>query len=179
MVVTNLESLVLNGFAVLSVGKAGNPRLGTSDTAKTPEVRISMRHPSHSYGQEFQPAMRPNRADYLRVDSLVVYEAGRSHCCAGVLSRRSFADSSNLSASAGGTVSATAMRLGSAKSRRAAFVSESASGRLATLNATILAAKGGTTSKVIAVVKRCPAGLAWCKPANETLPASTWGFGVR
>ena len=31
----------------------------------------------------------------------------------------------------------------------------------------------------IAIVKRCPAGLAWCKPANQTPPASTWGLGVR
>jgi hypothetical protein len=178
MAVTNLESLVLNGSAVLSVGKAGNPRLGTSDTAKTPEIRISMRHPSRSCGQEFQPAPRPNHVDYLRVDALAVYGAGRSLCCAGVLSRRSVADNSALSANVGGNVSATAVRLGSAKGRLAAFVSEVTSGRLTTPNATILPTSG-VTPAVITVVMRCPAGLSWCKPANRTPPTSTWGFGVR
>jgi len=178
MAVKNLESLVLNGFAVLSAGKADNPRLGTSGTAKTPEIRISMRHPSRSCGQEFQPALRPDHVDYLRVDALAAYGAGRSHRCAGVLSRRSSAVNSALSASVGGTVSATAVRLGSEWSRLAAFVSEGTSGRLTTPNATTLPT-AGVTPAVITVVKRCPAGLAWCKPANRTPPASTWGFGVR
>ena len=178
MVVKNLASLVLNGSAVLSVGKADNPRLGTSGTAKTPEVRISLRHPSRSRGQEFQPVMRPGHVDYLRVDALAVQGAGRSLRCAGVLSRRSSAVNSALSASDGGTVSTTAVRLGSRKGRLAAFVSEVASGRLTTPNATTLPTSG-VTAAVITVVSRCPAGPAWCKPANRTPPASTWGFGVR
>ena len=90
MAVKNLKSLVLRGSAVLLVGKAGNPRLGSGSTAKpeTPEIGISMRHPSHRYGQEFQPAMRPGHADYCRVDSLAVYGAGRLPSCASVLSPR-------------------------------------------------------------------------------------------
>jgi hypothetical protein len=178
MAVKNLESLVQSGFTVLSGGKAGNARLGTSDTVKTPEIRISMRHPSHSYGQEFQPAPRPDHVDYLRVDALAVYGAGRSHRCAGVLSRRSSATGSALSASDGGNVSATVVCLGSIRGRLAAFVSEVASGRLTTRDATALPTKG-ITPAVRTGVMRCLAGLAWCKPANWTPPASTWGYGVR
>jgi hypothetical protein len=89
MAVKNLNSLVLVGFTVLRGGKAGNPRLGTGSTAysETPEIRTSMRHPSRSAEQEFQPAGRPGHADYPRVDALAVTGAGRSLRCAGVLSR--------------------------------------------------------------------------------------------
>jgi hypothetical protein len=89
MAVKNLESLVLRGSAVLLVGKAGNPRLGTDSAAKreTPEVCISLRHPSHRWGQAFQPASRPGHADYCRVDSLAAYGAGRLLSSAGVLSQ--------------------------------------------------------------------------------------------
>lgn len=84
-------SLVLRGSAVaVCVGKAGNLRRGTSYTAnrETPEIRISMRHPSLGGTQEFPPAQRPDLADDLRMDSLAVFGAGRSHRLAGVLSCR-------------------------------------------------------------------------------------------
>jgi hypothetical protein len=89
MAVITLESLVLRGFTVLSGGTAGNPRLGASCTATpmTPEDRISMRRPSRDCGQEFPPAMRLGHADYLRVDALAAYGAGRSHSRSGVLRR--------------------------------------------------------------------------------------------
>ncbi|MGH7169222.1 MAG: hypothetical protein ACRELF_10920 [Gemmataceae bacterium] len=94
MAVKYLESLVLVGSTVLRGGKAGNPRMGTSYSAngKTPEIRTSMRHPSRSAEQEFQPAPRPGHADYLRVDALAVLGAGRSLRCAGVLSRSGVSD---------------------------------------------------------------------------------------
>jgi hypothetical protein len=114
MAVKNLESLVLRGSAVLLVGKAGNPRLGTGSTAKpeTPEVCISMRHPSRNATQEFQPAKRPGHADYYRVDSLAVLGAGRSLRCAGVLSRRglrSTGDNARRGIATGGTTAVLAV----------------------------------------------------------------------
>lgn len=89
MAVKNLNSLVLRGSAVLVVGKAGNPRLGTGSMAEseTPVVCISLRHPSHSVLREFQPAGRPGHADYCRVDALAAFGAGRSLRCASVLRR--------------------------------------------------------------------------------------------
>ena len=142
MAVINLESLVLCGSTVLRGGKGENPRRGTSYTAnpETPEIRISMRHPSRECEQEFQPARRLDSADKLSVDSLAVSGAGRSHRRAGVLSRRSPT-------------------------------------RLPAADATRLSTR--VSPAAIAIVKRCPAGLAWCKPANKTPPASTWGLGVR
>jgi hypothetical protein len=88
MAVKNLESLVLCGSAFLRGGKAGNLRRGTSYTAnpETPEIRISMRHPSLGCEQEFQPAMRLCHADTLRSDYMAAYGAGRSRSRAGVLS---------------------------------------------------------------------------------------------
>jgi hypothetical protein len=88
MAVKNLKNLVLRGSAVLLVGKAGNPRRGLGSTAipETPEICISMRLPSHSDRQEFQPpAARLGHADYCRVASMAAYGAGRSLRCAGVL----------------------------------------------------------------------------------------------
>lgn len=88
MAVKNLESLVLGGSTVLPNGKADNLRRGTSSTAKpeTPEIRISMRHPSLGCEQEFQPAMRLSHADALRSDYRAAFGAGRSRSRAGVLS---------------------------------------------------------------------------------------------
>ena len=142
MAVINRKSLVLCGSTILVGGTAGNARLGTDYAAKsqTPEVRISMRHPSLDCRQEFQPAMRSRSADAFRVDSVVAFGTGRSRSRAGVLSRRSSLRRTTDSA--------------------------------ATLSA-------GVTPAVITVVKRCLGGLAWCKPANRTLAASTWGNGVR
>jgi hypothetical protein len=89
MAVKNLESLVLGGSTVLQNGKAGNLRRGTSYTANpgTPEIRISMRHPSLGCEQEFPPAMRLCHADALRSDYVAAYGAGRSRSRAGVLSQ--------------------------------------------------------------------------------------------
>jgi hypothetical protein len=88
MAVKNLKCLVLRGSAVLLVGKAGNPRLGSVVTAKaeTPEICISMRRPSPDGMQEFQPAGRLGHADYCRMDSGAVSGAGRSLRSTGVLS---------------------------------------------------------------------------------------------
>ena len=83
-------TLVLRGSVAVCVGKAGNARRGTRYAAnrETPEIRISMRHPSLGGTQEFPPAMRPDLADDLRMDSWTVLGAGRSHRLAGVLSCR-------------------------------------------------------------------------------------------
>ncbi|HTU20307.1 MAG TPA: hypothetical protein VMG10_19745 [Gemmataceae bacterium] len=173
----NLESLVLVGSTVLRGGKAGNPRAGTSYSAngKTPEIRISLRHPSHREKQEFQPALRPSHADD-RMDTVAALGAGRLLRCAGVLSRSS-ATGSSWSASNGGSQPTTAACLCLKPGRAAAFVSEVTSGRLTTLPATTLA--GGVTAGGITVVTKGLADLLWCKPASQTPPASTWGFGVR
>jgi hypothetical protein len=178
MAVKNLESLVLVGSTVLRGGKAGNPRMGTSYSAngKTPEIRISLRYPSHRAKQEFQPALRPGHADD-RMDAVAAMGAGRLLRCAGVLSRSS-AISSSWSASNGGPNSTTAACLCLQPGRLAAFVSEVASGRLTTLPATTLA-RDGVTAGGITVVTKGLAKLVWCKPTSTTLPASTWGFGVR
>ena len=142
MAVINRKSLVLCGSTILVDGTAGNARLGTGYAAnlETPEIRISMRHPSLDCRQEFQPAMRSRHADLFRVDSVVAFGAGRSRSRAGVLSRQSGLRRTTDSA--------------------------------ATLSA-------GVTPAVITVVTRCLGGLAWCKPANRTLSASSWGYGVR
>jgi hypothetical protein len=128
MAVKNLNSLVLRGSAVLVVGKAGNPRLGTGSMAEpeTPEICISLRHPSHFAMQAYQPAGRPGHADSSRVDSWAVLGTGRSLRCAGVLSR------------------SCAHRTSGETTRLATAVSPT----------------------VLSVVKRRPAGLAWCKPSQ-------------
>ena len=88
MLVITLGTLVQRGFSAFLGGKAGNPRLGTSGATRvtTPEIRISLRHPSHSPGQEYQPAMRLRHADD-RVDVAAAFGTGRSPRWAGVLSR--------------------------------------------------------------------------------------------
>jgi hypothetical protein len=141
MVVKNLESLVLRGSAVLQDGLAGNPRLGTSSAAnpETPEIRISMRHPSLGCEQEFPPAMRLSHADALRSDYVAAFGAGRSRSRAGVLSRN------GLRRTTGGRTTLS----------------------------------GEVSLLAITVVMRRPDGLVWCQPAKTTLPASTWGTGVR
>jgi hypothetical protein len=148
-----LESLVLRGSTVLMGGTAGNPRLGASYAAngKPPAVRISLRHPSLDYGQEFQPVRRPDHADHLCMDSMAATGAGRSHCRAGVLSRRSHAIAAlGVVACEGGPKSSTVMRLCLPQAGDMTFGIEGTSGRL-----------------------------GWCKPTTQTSSASTWGFGVR
>ena len=88
MLFLKLGTLVQRGLSVLVGGKADNTRLGTGYAAsyRTPEIRISLRRPSHSASQEFPPAMRLRHADD-RVDVMAAYGAGRSQRCAGSLSR--------------------------------------------------------------------------------------------
>jgi hypothetical protein len=91
MAVYMLENLVLRGVSVLSDGKAVELCLGTSEaTARTPEVRISMRHPSPGYPQA-NPNSQAGRPvhDAKRVADEAAFGAGRSRSRAGVLSRRS------------------------------------------------------------------------------------------
>jgi hypothetical protein len=136
MAVIKLENLVLRGSTVLMGGTAGNPRLGTSGAVnpETPEVRISMRRPSLDWEQEFQPAQRLRHADYLRVDALAAYGAGRSLSRSGVLRRSCLRPTTGTAA-------------------------------------TLVSAR--VTPAVISVVKRCSAGLVWCKPAKRTERASS------
>ena len=88
MLFLKLGTLVQRGLSVLMGGKADNTRLGTSYAAsyRTPEIRISLRRPSHSASQEFPPAMRLRHADD-REDVMAANGAGRSQRCAGVFSR--------------------------------------------------------------------------------------------
>ena len=89
MAVIILANLVQRGLSVLTNGSAVNTRLGASDAANsmTPEIRISLRRPSHRLAQEFQPAGRLRHAD-TRMDYVAVSGAGRSLGCAGVLKQR-------------------------------------------------------------------------------------------
>lgn len=110
----NLNSLVLWANAVLLVGKAGNPRLGTGSMVEpeTPEIGISMRHPSHRFEQDYQPARRPGHADFSRVDSLAVSGAGRLPSCAGVLSSRRLRSTSGRSTTLSWVVSTATIPVG-------------------------------------------------------------------
>jgi hypothetical protein len=91
MAVYTLESLVLRGVSVLCDGKAVELCLGASEAAlQTPEVRISMRHPSPGYPQANanSQAERPIHVVKRDADD-AAFGAGRSRGRAGVLSRRS------------------------------------------------------------------------------------------
>jgi hypothetical protein len=186
MAVFMLESLVLRGVAVLSDGPAVNLRRGTgyAGDPRTPEIAFSMRHPSPGCAQDFgQPAMRLNQAEYLRVDESAC-GAGRSHGRAGVLSRSTAilagrSVQSGRSGDNGGTKSTTATHL-RLTGQVAAFVNEKTSWRLAGTNTNVrgLPATGRLTRAGQSDL-RCYAGLAWCKQARKTPPASTWGEGVR
>jgi hypothetical protein len=90
MAIYTLESLVLRGVSVLCDGKAVELCLGASEAVRTPEVRISMRHPSHGYPQA-KPNSQADRQvhDAKRVADDAAFGAGRSRSRAGVLSRRS------------------------------------------------------------------------------------------
>jgi hypothetical protein len=142
MAVINRFTLVLCGSTIQMDGKAGNARRGSDYAAslETPEIGISMRHPSLNWGQEFQPALRSRHADDLRVDRVVAFGAGRSRSCAGVLSRR---------------------------------------GSLRRFPDGAATFSAGVTPAARTVVTRRLGGLAWCKPANRTLSASTGGHGIR
>jgi hypothetical protein len=91
MAVYTLESLVLRGVSVLCDGKAVELCLGASEaTVRTPEVRISMRHPSPGYPQA-NPNSQAGRPvhDAKRGVDKAAFGTGRSRSRAGVLSRRS------------------------------------------------------------------------------------------
>jgi hypothetical protein len=91
MAVYTLESLVLRGVSVLCDGKAVELCLGASETAvQSPEVRISMRHPSPGYPQANPNSLGDRQVhDVKRVADEAAFGAGRSRGRAGVLSRRS------------------------------------------------------------------------------------------
>jgi hypothetical protein len=91
MLANLLESLVLRGVSVLRDGRANGLCLGTSEAnVPTPEVRISMRHPSLGYPQaDANPRAGRPGPDAKRVADGVAFGAGRSRGRAGVLSRRS------------------------------------------------------------------------------------------
>ncbi len=90
MLAYTLESLVLRGVSVLRDGQANGVCLGTSQaTARSPEVRVSMRHPSPGYPQA-QPNAHAERLVVAKRDADdAAFGAGRSRGLAGVLSRRS------------------------------------------------------------------------------------------
>src|SRR6516162_5652900 len=86
-----LESLVLRGVSVLCDGKAVELCRGASEAnMQTPEVRISMRHPSQGYPQANPNALadQPDH-DAKRDVAAAAFGTGRSRGLAGVLSRRS------------------------------------------------------------------------------------------
>jgi hypothetical protein len=185
MAVITLESLVQRGVSVLRGGQAVNTRLGTSDTAdaQTPGVLVSMRHPSPGCGREFiPPVVRRGHADQARVDGAAP-GAGRSRSRAGVLSRRSPARTAGgailygWSPSNGGPESAAAARLCLKKARPVAPAAEVPSGRQA---ARARAVPGHRYNPAAGYGEQClTAGVAWCKPATRTPPASMRGKGVR
>jgi hypothetical protein len=91
MAIYTLESLVLRGVSVLCDGQAVELCRGASEAnMQTPEVRISMRHPSQGYPQA-NPNPLADRQDHdaKRDVALAAFGTGRSRGPAGVLSRRS------------------------------------------------------------------------------------------
>jgi hypothetical protein len=179
-----LDSLVLRGVSVLRDGQAVNLRLGTSDKAKaqTPGINVSMRHPSLGCGQEFMPpAVRPAHADQDRVDDAAP-GAGRPRSRAGVLSRRPARTAGGAilygwSPSNGGPRSAAAARLGLIPAQPVAPAAEGPSGRQADKARTL---PRNRYYPAAGVGNQClTAGVAWCKPATRTPPASTRGKGAR
>jgi hypothetical protein len=91
MALNKLESLVLRGVSVLCDGQAVELCRGASEaTVQTPEVRISMRHPSLGNPQA-NPNSLADRQDHdvKRDVAYAAIGAGRSRSRAGVLSRRS------------------------------------------------------------------------------------------
>jgi hypothetical protein len=178
------ESLVLRGVSVLADGKCVDLRRGTRAAVNplTPEVPISMRHPSRGYRQAFEAlAVRPDHADKDRVDDAVP-GAGRSRCRAGVLSRRSPARSAGQAIqygwpqSNGGPALAAAMLPCRLTAGLVASAGESASGRPEAVSASTspTTRTGGWDRE-----KRLTAGVGWCKPAARTPSASTRGKGGR
>jgi len=91
MAIFTLESLVLRGVSVRCDGQAVELCLGASETAvQTPEVRISMRHPSQGYPQANPNSPAEPAAHVAKRDADdAAFGAGRSRGRAGVLSRRS------------------------------------------------------------------------------------------
>jgi hypothetical protein len=178
------ESLVLRGVSVLVDGKCVELRRGTRVAVNplTPEVPISMRHPSLGYRQAFEPlAGRLDHAAKDRVDD-AVSGAGRSLCRAGVLSRRSPARNAGQAIqygwpqSNGGPAPAATTLPCRITAGLVASASESASGRPEVVSASTLpTTQTGGWDKG----KRPTASVGWCKPATRTPSASTRGKGGR
>jgi hypothetical protein len=181
MALFSLEALVLRGVCVWRDAQTIGLRLGTSykANARTPEVPISMRHPLPGCNQGFNaPAGRPDHADELRVDGAAP-GAGRPRSRAGVLSRRSPARTAGRAILSGwsllgGPTQAAAASPGRIPAGLVASVGEVPPGRRVTVTACLLA-RGPFAPPAQAYAR---GGVAWCKPATRTLPASTRGTEV-
>jgi len=165
MAVYTLESLVLRGVSVLCDGRAVELCHGASETAvQTPEVRISMRHPSPGYPQA-NPNSRADGQDHdaKRDVALAAFGTGRSRSRAGVLSRRSPASSAGETARFGqstpeslyaipsdASISAwrrTRLGAGSPETSQAAKTLSPFTGTTSFTAATVLASTRGTGAK--------------------------------
>jgi hypothetical protein len=171
MLLNTRESLVLRNVNVVIGGLTVEPLRrvpGYQPDSQTPEVAISKRHPSPGAKQAaMQPAGRPK--DAMR-DGVVdaVLGAGRSRRLAGVLSRRS-----------GGSLlpaAACLCRMPSADHVATGGVGNS--GRWTTTRTLSFTAGRPLTAWRVDET-RLTVGLAWCKPATRTSPASTRGKGAR
>ena len=79
MALFSLESLVLRGVSVVSDGKAGELRRGTSyATGGAPEIQVSMRHQPGWSGVN-PPAKRPEPAVDDREDPAVLAASAIDH----------------------------------------------------------------------------------------------------
>jgi hypothetical protein len=183
MAVFFLESLVLCGVAVRQDGLAVNARLGTSYAAgdKTPEIPLSMRHPSPGCPQGFlQPSGRLDQRDF---DLVADADAGTGRSLrsrAGVPSRSPVSHTGRAAlgwpTTEGGPMPTAAMRSSLPLAECLATVSEVTSGRLSAFAFRPSALRRDAKPPVRQILKRSPAELAWCKPASRTTPpASTRG----
>jgi len=183
MAVSILESLVLRGVSVRCDGKTIGLRLGTSYKAalRAPTLPFSMRHPSPGTRDTNPPADGPGHEATGSVFG-AVSGAGRSHCRAGVPSRRSPARSAGRTIPSGwaaveGGPKPAAASLSLIGARVVASVREVPSGRLATAHASGLQGQGLQPVAGYAA-ERWAVGRVWHQSASRTPSASTWGKGV-
>jgi hypothetical protein len=188
MAVLNLEALVLRGVAVLCGGVALNLRRGTSvkSGVETPEVDISMRHPSPGGKPNVgQPVLWPDRVAPCGDDSTT--GAGRSLRHAGV-SRRHFPARSagraiplGWAPTQGRTASAAAASQGRIPTRAVTSVAEVRSPRPQAAPVQLLPT--GTHYPAGKLSRSAARPTALCKqgkPAGRTPPGwTTWEEGAR
>jgi hypothetical protein len=177
---STLESLVLRGVSVQRDGQTVELRLGTSaeDTRKTPEIRISMRHP-RAYPAGFMPAERPDHAAVQDGVVRAVCGAGRPLGLAGVSGCRNPARIAGRitpgwwSGPVGGPKSAAVsyLRLLRARPETSARVANSERPNLLNVN--------GLQGRTLKARWRSTVKVAWPKPATRTPPGSTRGIGAR